>query len=282
MKSITFKEKMTNMYDKFEYALQLAFQFPEADINEDGTVYEMPHHSYLSFEAFADKDNKELGISEESFYNQDSIIPVLEAYSLDKVKFWYAVAYVMSLTKTWAKYHVISTPLPTATEQLTKMRDEIKDRHEFKILIDNPTESHTVVIAGNRLVRKLLVNALDELIEKESLSDMADSNELPIWREASDCKKTEQTWYAANMFSLLLKCLKLPVIRSRSIRKEFRDVEGGIVQVKGKDAEVSYDKNQLIAELIHFLDLTDNQDLDGNSIKAILNSKRNLNGIGFF
>ena len=273
---------MADKYTKFEYALQLAFQFPSLDVDEDGMAFEMPHHTYQTFETFAESKIEKYGLSEESFFKQDSIIPVLEAYGLDKEKFWYAVAYVMMLTKTWAQYQAISTPLPTTTEQLTKMRDEIKDRSEFRIVIDNPTESHSIVIAGNRLVRQLLVNALNDLIEKESLSDMAEAHELPSWRDASACKKTEQTWYAANMFSLLFKCLKLPVIRSRSTRKEFRTIEGREVLVKGKDAEVSYDKNQLIAELIHFLDLTDNEDLDGNSIKGILKYKRKLDWIGFF
>ena len=68
------------------------------------------------------------------------------------------------------------------------------------------------------------------------------------------------TWYAAHLFKRLLGVLKLPVIRSRKKQEHF-DVN-------------TYDKNQLIAELIHFLNLTDNPDLDGFSIRGILNSNR--------
>ena len=95
-----------------------------------------------------------------------------------------------------------------------------------------------------------------------------------MWREDIHAKKTEMTWYAANMFKRLFDVLNLPLIRSKNIKKEYRTLAGEEVLVKGKDALISYDKNQLIAELIHFLGLTDNPDLDGNSIKAILKGKR--------
>ncbi|MBQ5985279.1 MAG: hypothetical protein IJL56_09965 [Bacteroidales bacterium] len=245
-------------YDAFDYVLQLAFQFPEAEVDEEtGAVSEMPHYTYFLLEWKKDNIIEELGLSEDSFYKQESIIPVIEAYGLDKEKFWYAVAYVKYLTNIWAKQKNIANRLPPAIEQLTTFRNEIEKQHEFKVLIDNPTESHTFPIAGNRLIN-LLVQSLDELIEKEKASDYADAREIPIWREEATYKKTEMTWYAANLFKRLFDCLRLPVKRSRG----------------DDNAGISLDKNQLIAELIHFLGLTDNPDLEGNSIKAILKSKK--------
>ena len=223
----------------------------------------MPHYTCITSDWEAGDALKQTGLEdkEEEFYKQDCIIPAIEAYGLDKEKFWYAVVYVALLTRIWAESKGLE-PLQPALEQLTKMRDEIKGRNSFKVVIDNPTDSHSFMIEGRRLVCELLVGALDKLIEEEGSSRWADTQEIPIWRESS-FKKTELTWYAANMFKLLFECLDLPVLRSR-----------------GKGPGTTYDKNQLIAELIHFLNLTDNPDLDGNSIKSILNSKRKF-GLGF-
>lgn len=203
-----------------------------------------------------------MSVTEDSFYKQGNIIASLDAYNLDKEKFWYAVVYVFSLTRMWSEQSGLEM-LPKPVDQLTTMRNEIKGRHEFKIVIDNDTESHSFVIAGKRLI-DLIVQSLDRMIAREKKSDWANSSEVPLWRLGTR-KKTEKTWYAAKMFKLLFDALKLPVIRSRG--------KGG------NDSGTTYDKNQLIAELIHFLDLTDNPDLDGNSIKAILKSKREF-GIG--
>ena len=162
--------------------------------------------------------------------------------------------------------------LPTPIEQLTRMRDEIIGRHEFKIIIDNGVESHTVPMEGYRLVN-LLVAALDELIIQEEKAGWETAHEFSDWR-TGDYKKTEQTWYAANLFKQLLDCLNLPIRRSRAKKKEYRTIEGHDILVKGADAEITLDKDQLIAELILFLGLTDNKNLDGNSINGILKNKR--------
>ena len=254
---------MDRGYGKYEYAAELGLQFPCVECRDDGTYHKRPHHTCFISDWEAEGVLKQVGLidKEEEFYKQESIIPVIEAYGLDKEKFWYAVVYVALLTRIWSEEKGLD-PLPSALEQLTKMRDEIKDRNDFKVVIDNPTESHSFMMEGRRLVRELLVGALDKLIEEERSSSMADTQEIPIWRERASFKTTETTWYAANMFKRLLTSLNLPVLRSR-----------------GKGAG-TYDKNQLIAELIHFLNLTDNPDLDGNSIKAILKSKRKF-GLGF-
>ena len=269
-------------FGKFDYAVELAMCFPCVDFDSNGTPYETPHHTCFLRDEEAEVAILETNLTgrEEEFYKQEGIIPVIEAYGLDKEKFWYAVVYVASLTMMWSEQKAFFKQLPTALEQITRMRDEIRSQHEFKITIDNPTESHTIEMAGNRLM-ELLVESLDELIEKERHSRFVYSHEIPIWRSSVIAKKTEMTWYAANMFKLLFERLDLPVIRSRSAKKEFRTLASGFVQVKGSYAVTSYDKNQLIAELIHFLDLTDNPDLDGNSIRAILKSKRKF-GLGFY
>ena len=249
--------------DKFEYARLLAWQFPGMDYDEcNDTFVEVPHITFDPLERFPEDFVAKLSVTEESFYKQERIIAPLEAYNLDKEKFWYAVAYVFSLTRQWSELRGLNR-LPKASDQLTTMRNEIKGRREFKIVIDNDTESHSFIIAGKRLI-EVMVMSLDRMIAKEKKSDWANSYEIPLWRLGTR-KKTEMTWYAAKMFKLLLDCLKLPVKRARS--------------KNGKDSGSTYDKNQLIAELIHFLDLTDNPDLDGNSIKAILKSKREF-GIG--
>ena len=247
---------------KFDYVAELAWHFKCVDFDAEGEAYEYPHYTCFLSDSDATRVLQNVGLEdkEEAFYKQKSIIPVVEAYGLDKEKFWYAVVYVAYLTKLWSEQKDIFS-LPTALEQLTTFRDEIKDRHEFRIVIDNPLESHSFVMAGNRLVRMLLAQALDELIEKERTSNMATAHEVPMWRMGETYKKSEQTWYAAHMFKLLFELLELPVIRSRNGKSE-------------KYAVVTYDKNQLIAELIHFLGLTDNSNLDGNSIKAILRSER--------
>jgi len=259
--------------DKFDYVLQLAWQFPVADWDDDGNVFEMPHYTRFWNDRQVEKALQELNLSEEDFLKQEQIIPVLKAYGLDIEQFWLAVVYIAQLTHMWSDQKGIMVDLPPALNQLTRLREELTGRHEFKVLIDNPTESHTIEIAGNRLMG-ILRRSLDELIENERSSDMATMQEIPIWRNDVVAKKTEMTWYAANMFKRLFDTLKLPVIRSRNTKKEYRTIAGEDVLVKGKDAVVSYDKNQLIAELIHFMDLTDNPNLDGNSIKGILKSER--------
>lgn len=258
-------------YDKFHYALQLAFKYPSVDCDDEGNYNEMPHHTFQSFCAFSQKIIDEMGISEEQFYKQDSIIPVIEAYGLNKEQFWYAVAYVNSLTRIWIRQKGLEA-LPTPVEQLAKLRDEISGRHEFKVVIDNDLESHSFLMAGNCLIG-FLVNSIDDLIGRLKETGWAESHEIPVWR-MSEYKKTEATWYAANLFKQLFDCLNLPVRRSRSTKKVFQTIEGQDVRVKGSDAEYSLDKNQLIAELIHFLDLTDNSGLDGNSISGVLKNKR--------
>ena len=268
---------------KYDYVFELGLRFPCIDIGDDGTCLEVPHYTCFLNDWEAENVLQQLGMTDRDelqFYKQESIIPVIEAFGLDKEKFWYAVVYVALLTKLWSEQKNLR-PLPTALEQLTTMRDEIKGRHEFKVIIENTLESHSFVMAGNRLVGTLLVSALDKLIEEESTSSMADAHEFPLWRMGESYKKTEMTWYASNMFKLLFDSLNLPVLRSRNVKKEFRMEAGEEVQVKGRDAVVSYDKNQLIAELIHFLGLTDNPDLDGNSIKSILKSERKF-GIDIF
>lgn len=270
---------MSDKFSKFEYAAKLAWEFPSVDFEDDGTPYEQPHYTFDTFYSFSEKKIAEMDISEDDFYKQESIIPVLEAYGLDKEKFWYAVAYINLLVSCWTDQKHLSNELPSIQDQLTTMRDEIRNRNEFKIVIDNKLESHSFVMAGKMLIREL-VGALDELICKVKSSSLADVFEIPIWREEDQRKKTEQTWYAASMFSILLKKLNLPTIRSRSVKEEFKEKAGEMVKVKGREAFVSYDKNQLIAELVHFLGLTDNEGLDGNSIKGIL--KKPLKGIGFF
>lgn len=265
-------------HDKYDYALKLAWQFSYYDFDEDGEpIGEYPHYTCFTNDQGAARALERVNLAgrEDAFYRSRSIIPVIEAYGLDKEKFWYATVYVALLTQLWSQQKSLK-PLPTALEQLKNLRDGIKDQHEFRVIIDNPLESHSIVIAGNRLVKDILLPSIDKLIEKESSSIMARRHEVPTWRNKDSYKKTEQTWYAANMFKLLLETLNLPVLRSRNIKKEFRTISGEYVQVKGKDASVSYDKNQLIAELIHFLGMTDNPDLDGNSIKAILRSKRHF------
>ena len=258
---------------KFEYVTLLACQFPCGDVDDDGDFFEYPHYTAFEDEKTANIRIQDLGLSEQSFYKQDSIIPVIEAYGLDKEKFWYAVVYIAQLTSTWARQKGFVQGLDPSVVQLTKMRDEIKGRKEFKVLIDNPTESHTFEMAGKHLM-EVLVASLDRLIKKEKKSSWATAREIPLWRSDIQARKTEMTWYAASLFKLLFKELNLPVLRSRSIKTEYRTIEGEEVKLKGRSAEVSYDKNQLIAEIIHFLDLTDNPDLDGNSIRAILRSER--------
>ena len=270
---------MDESYHRFDYAELLAWHFPDIDFDDEtGEPYGMPHYTLGTFSHFAEKRIEEMGISKETFYQQESIVQVLDAYSLDKEKFWYAVAYVRFLTDCWSHQKHISKQLPSVVEQLIKMRDEIKDCHEFKVVIDNELESHSFVMAGNYLIRNLVMS-LDDLIVKVQNSNMVTAHEVPIWRKKEQHKMTERTWYVASLFSILLKELKLPTLRSRSIKSEFREQAGEIVKVKGRDAVISYDKNQLIAELIHFLGLTDNENLDGNSIKGIL--KKPLKGIGF-
>ena len=269
---------MPAKYPKFEYAYLLGSCFPSPVIDDETGFSYMDdvHETYRVFEYCADKKIEELGLSQEAFYSSFGITQVLEAYGLDKEKFWYAVSYVYWLTTIWAPYKWWKT-LPSYEEQLVELRDGIKGRHEFKVILEDKIKSHTLVIGGGELIN-MLVTTLDSLIEDVRLQPA--SRPITTWRDRQRYKLTEMTWYAANLFSTLLKCLNLPVIRSRSTRKKIRTLEGGEVQVKGKDAEVSYDKNQLIAELIHFLGLTDNEDLDGYSIKGILNAKRKFEGIG--
>lgn len=244
---------MEDSYDKFHYALQLAFLFPSVDIDEYGNWEERPHYSFTSFVAFHEKQIVEMGLSEEAFYKQESVIPVIEAYGLNKEQFWYAVAYVKVLTNMWIVHKGLD-PLPSPVEQLIKMRDEISGQPEFRIIIDDGLKSHSFMMAGHCLIG-FLTNSLDDLIAQLKNTDWNTNNEVPVWRQ-NNYKKTEATWYAANLFKKLFECLKLPTIRSRN------------------NNGITFDKNQLIAELIHFLKLTDNPNLDGYSIKGILDSKR--------
>ena len=281
---------------KYDYVAELGWQFPCVDFNEDGTPHETPHHTCFISDWEAEDVLQQLGMTdkdEQRFYKQESIIPVIEAFGLDKEKFWYAVVYVALLTKLWSEQKKLhDKPLLPAYDQLKKLRNEIvrckpercpKEKnveeiqrckdcmdcirfsscHEFRVVFESQTESHSVEMAGNHLMCLLAV-ALTELMEQEVASGKKNAIEIPVWRQDKSTRTTEMTWYAANMFKLLLQCLKVPVLRSR-----------------GKKAGVSYDKNQLIAELIHFLDLTDNPDLDGNSIKSILNSEREFR-LGIF
>ena len=266
-------EEFVNRAGKFEYVALLACQFPCGEVDEDGDYFEYPHYTAFGDDRTANKRIQELGLSEQSFYKQNSIIPVIEAYGLDKEKFWYAVVYIAQLTNSWARQKGFVHGLDPSVVQLTKMRDEIKGRKEFKVLIDNPTESHTFEMAGKHLM-EVLVASLDRLIKKEKKSSWATAREIPLWRSDIQARKTEMTWYAASLFKLLFEKLNLPVLRARSTKTEYRTIEGKEVKLKGRSAEVSYDKNQLIAEIIHFLDFTNKPNLDGNSIRAILRSER--------
>lgn len=296
---------MENEKDLFDYALQLAANFPSLDYDSNGKKFSTPHYSYMLFSAFYKNYISKMHISEESFYKQKKIMPVLEAYNLDKEQFWYAVAYVYCVTLAWAELKG-TDPLPTALEQFTKLKDELlisKDvnnsqgskhlsrsgiwgtkipsgkipRNEIKIIIDNRTESHSVVLEGKRTIA-LLYGALTTLLCKEKKSSMVKVHELPLWR-MSRRKKTELTWYAAKMLMLLLDSLKLSKIRHRD-KKQYKVIDGERRIVKENYDVVSYDKKQLIAEIIHFLGLTDNPNLDGSSIKNILKEKREFS-IGF-
>ena len=255
-------------YGKYDYVALLGLQFPSYDCEG----HKCPHHLCFISDWEAEDVLHQLGRTdrdEQRFYRQDSIIPVIEAYGLDKEKFWYAVVFVEFLTSCWAEQKGFAKGLPSALEQLTRMRDKIQGQHEFKVIIENKLESHTYQMAGDRLI-DLFVQSIDELIKKERASNMADRFEIPIWRSDVHAKKTEMTRYAANMFKRLFMCLELPTIRSRNVKKKYRTIEGVDVLIKGRDTNITYDKNQLIAELIHFLDLTDNDNLDGGSIKGIL------------
>ena len=216
---------MNDNFEKFEYAAKLAFEFPCVDFDNDGNPIEQPHYTFDTFYSFADKKIAEMGLSEDDFYQQENIIPVLEAYELDKEKFWYAVAYINLLTSCWSDQKHLSKTLPSIADQLVTMRDEIKNQPEFKITIDNDLESHSFVMAGHILIREL-VGALEELIRKVNSSSLADTFEIPIWRNEEQRKKTEQTWYVASLFSILLKKLNLPTLRSRSVKNEFKEVAG--------------------------------------------------------
>lgn len=273
----------------FDYACQLALEFPEVEFDEDsGKEYYTPHYTYSQFTWETDKIISDLDLSESTFYKQWPIISAIEAYGLDKEKFWYAVAYVKYLTSIWARQKSLHKTLPSAYEQLIRFRDEIvrcnpedcpekksaeevkscpnreaclrfHSCHEFKVTFESRIKSHSIVLAGNRLM-KLMADSLDELIAKEGASDRKASHEVPLWRfdKYDESKKTEMTWYAANLFKRLFDCLHLPVKRSRG----------------DDNAGISLDKNQLIADLIHFIGLTDNQNLEGNSIKGILKLKK--------
>lgn len=260
-------------YDKLEYVTKLALSFSEIYLDDNRNEHIVPHHSCFMSDRDIDRALQHLDISKESFLKQEQIIPVIEAYRLDKEKFWLATVYIAHLTWVWAERKGMIKRLPPAHEQFKKLRDEITGRNEFKVLIDNPTECHTIEMAGKRVI-ELLVLSLDKLVQTEVSSVYANLREVPLWRNDVTARKTEMTWYAVNMFKHLFDILKLPIIRSKSIKKEYRTLAGEDVLVKGKDAFISYDKNQLIAELIHFLGLTDNPNLDGNSIKAILKGKR--------
>lgn len=266
---------------KYEYVALLAWQFPECEelVDEEGNLTgeydETPHYTCFLNDRDAATVLQDTGLAgrESDFYRQESIISVIEAYQLDKEKFWYVVVYVAWLTKQWSVFKSIQ-PLPSAIEQLTTMRDEIKNRNEFRIVIDDPTEGHSFVMAGGFLINKILVPALEKLIDEERALNRENRFEVPVWRMEESYKKSELTWYSANLFKLLFDCMKLPILRSRSVKTETRIIAGEAVRVKGHSADVSYDKNQLIAELIHFLDFTENPNLDGNSIRAILRSER--------
>ena len=262
---------MIERYERFEYAEKLANLFPSVDDDGEGNFHETPHETFLTFSSFSDSKIEKMGLSEDAFYSQRSIIPVLEAYGLDKEKFWYAVAYINHVTRIWIDQKGLD-PLPTPVKQLKEMRDGIKDQHEFKIIIDDGQRSHSIVVAGNWLIG-YLSDTLGNLINRLQQTDWAYSQEIPLWRQGK-YKTTEATWYAAHLFKKLFDCLKLPILRSKNKKKEFRTIEGYDVLVKGADAEITLDKNQLIAELIRFLGLTDNEDLEGNSINGILKKKR--------
>lgn len=142
---------MLERYERFEYAEKLAKLFSSVDDDGEGHVITSPHYTFLTFSSFSDSKIEEIGLSEEAFYKQKSIIPVLEAYGLDKEKFWYAVAYIYFITRIWIDQKGLDD-LPSPVEQLTEMRDGIKDQHEFKIVIDDGLKSHSIVVAGNFLI----------------------------------------------------------------------------------------------------------------------------------
>ena len=249
---------MSETYDKFDYVLQLAFQFEEVDYDDEGNSFVQPHYTYGMFTWKAEDIINDLCLSEDDFYKQNSILAVLDAYHLNHEQFWYAVAYVRYLTSMWSSSSNLEL-LPTSVDQLTRFRDEIKGRKSFKVVIDNPTESHSFLIEGSNTIARLY-DGLENLITEAKHAFYADGHQVKSW-DFPPRRKTEETWYAASMFSRLFKALKLPSIR-------------------GRNTHLSYDKNQLIADLIHYMGLTDNEDLDGNSIKG--NLKKPLGGIGFW
>ena len=240
---------------KFEYAYLLGKLYPSL-VKDEATGAERlddVHETYREFETEEYKKIDDWGITADYFNKQEAIIPVLEGYGLDKEKFRYAVAYVYYLTSTWIYQKGVKN-LPSSVEQLTKVRDEIRFRNKISILIDEGYRSHTIPVEGYYAISHLYL-ALDHQIEFLKKYEKLNFKEVSYWAN-DQYKLTEATWYAATMFKKLLDELNLPIKRSR------------------RNSGITYDKNQLIAELIHFLELSENTDLDGLSIKQILKEKR--------
>lgn len=249
---------MGDIYDDYSYVLRFVMKyFPSSYIDEEGNEWlEPPASSAWIAQNFNDYVSS-AGLSEDSFKKQGSIVPVLEAYNLDVKKFWRAVVYIHKLTCHWAENKERSKALPSVYQQLVAVRDGIKDSNEFKIVIDNDLESHSIKVESKQAISVILKH-LEEAIKEEE--NRKREHPVPTWRKG-EAKKTEMTWYSANLFYYLLDSLELPTIRSRSTNTK-------------KQTDVSYDKYQLIAELILFLGFTDNPNLEGNSIKGILRSKK--------
>ena len=249
---------MDDTFDEFGYVLHFAMKyFPTSTVDDEGNISVEPPASSAWIAQHFDEYVSSEGLSFESFSKQDLIIPVLKAYSLDIEKFWRATVFIHKLTCEWAKHKPISEILPSVYDQLVAFRDGIKDVNEFRIIIDNALESHSIKIEGKQVIEVISEHLGEAIGEEENKKGL---HPVPKWRSGV-AKMTEKTWYAANLFTYLLDSLDLPTIRSRSTNTN-------------KQAEVSFDKNQLIAELIHFLGFTNNPNLDGNSIKGILRSKK--------
>ena len=251
---------MGGIYDDYGYVLRFAMKyFPSSYIDDEGNECLEPPPSCSWLAWHFDEYLESTGLSKESFEKQDSIAPVLQAYSLDIDKFWRATVYIHKLTSHWAANKERTKVLPSVYHQLVAVRDGIKDSNEFRIIIDNDLESHSIKVESKQAISVILKHLDEAIKEEEGREDM---HPVPVWRKG-EAKRTEMTWYAANLFYFLLESLELPTIRSRST-------------ITKKQADVSYDKYQLIAELIHFLGFTDNPNLEGNSIKGILRSKKDF------
>lgn len=257
-----------NFVEKWDYALNLMICLkygdpPDLDEGEEIDICDIPYLYDPELET-----RHSLPFSYKDFCKQEDIMATLDAYGLEHEHFWYVVCIIYLLTKSNCKYSFAH--VDSFYEALNKLSETLDGAKAFTLSVEGKKPVH--VTGGS--IASALKEYVDVLVKQTSGSHSAEF----LLADAKTEAMSVWTWYAARLFKILYKVLRLPDKRARN-RKETRR-HNGIVDTVEVIMDFSYSKTLLTSRLVYFMGLTDNPAFlyDDNSLKSLLKeySKRHF------